>query len=223
MIYKKHIASIDDLVSETAEYATTVGIKVINCGNVIIIEDETDKVVFVATGVVKDGKLYLTDAAYVTTIGNYSGFFTCNNTDDTSTANTYGFEVDRIIKTNRGFGIMSTRAGAPMVFFGKTNRNEVGMIGLTAKSNFPTSVKICCPEMVEAPANYNLTAWGSDDGTATALINVPVPESVYAEFFTDLYLIIGRQHKGVGKIDVNGKAYYSNGYVALAEVAEENE
>lgn len=209
MIEKKHISSLDDIINETKQYEKSIGVIVKKYENSITIADENNKIkitAFIPKGSVDSFRL--SSIRYHTSLGNVTNFYTCSNTNS-------NLLFDRIIKTSNAFAFMSSTNNIPMFFVGKTSRNEVGCVGLSEISNTFTKCQMCTEDIVELPKNYEITKWGVDNSNTTSLINMPIPESTYSEYFNDLYFIFSRQNTSVGKIEINGKKFYSNGYIAM--------
>ena len=98
--------------------------------------------------------------------------------------------------------------GGNAMFLTITNKSSHSAVGVMFKIK-------CMKCGTELPKSYEITKWGVDNSNTTSLINMPIPESTYSEYFNDLYFIFSRQNTSVGKIEINGKKFYSNGYIAM--------
>lgn len=113
----------------------------------------------------------------------------------------------------------SSESPIPALYIGETNLGNIGIIGMRHSSeNIPqfSKVQMLTYNMVKAPQSYDLRSWGALS-EMSAMVNLTIPGSTEGEYFKDIYLMLSRETLTAGQIKLNGKIFYSAGYIAVLD------
>lgn len=218
MITKYTITSLSSLLQKLSIYKELLNLDISSIGNVLVIKDENNKTMLCAETLDYNQKCYFPRVIYCSNVvGGVSKLYNCSNKATTTTTNNLNFEVDRLVCTDYGFILMSSRNNIPMFFLSKTNRNEIAIIGTPVKTNTITEATftISTYDMVESSKEYNITKWYCDNTNNTSLVNVPIPESTNNEYFPHIYFCSNREYIKSCILEVDNRLFYTNGYIAL--------
>lgn len=113
----------------------------------------------------------------------------------------------------------STYSPIPSMYIGETDLGNIGIIGMRNDSTNQVQflqTQMLTYNMVKAPQSYDLRSWGALS-EMSAMVNMTIPGSTEGEYFKDIYLMLSRETLTAGQIKLNGKIFYSAGYIAVLD------
>lgn len=164
--------------------------------------------------------LYLDSSGFnvMSSLGAYSGWFSIY--DSPWSNSLYGFPVSYVMTIGKTIALgHSSKSPVPAFYIGETNNGNIGIIGMrNGGYGVPqfSKAQMLTYNMVKAPQPYDLRSWGTLS-EMSAMVNLTIPGSTEGEYFKDIYLLLSRETLTAGQIKLNGKIFYSAGYIAVLD------